>query len=152
MPTVLLVDDEPDMLFVWRHVLTNAGYKVRVAADGVAALEQLRDGPANLVITDWMMPRMNGAELCRAIRADRELCDTPLLVFTAVLPPFRDRRCRASRLGMNGSSSQPVATTFWRRLHGSASPSDATNAGSGVVEGYQYCCWQYVMVYQRRYG
>lgn len=84
MPTVLLVDDEPDMLFVWRHVLTNAGYKVRVAADGVAALEQLRDGPANLVITDWMMPRMNGAELCRAIRADRELCDTPLLVFTAV--------------------------------------------------------------------
>lgn len=84
MPKVLLVDDEPDMLFVWRHILTNASYTVRVAADGLAALDQLRAEPVQLVITDWMMPRMNGAELCRAIRADQELCSISLLVFTAV--------------------------------------------------------------------
>ncbi|BEU28187.1 response regulator [Paraburkholderia sp. 22B1P] len=84
MPTVLLVDDEPDMLFVWRHILTNAGYTVRVAVNGVAALDQLRIARPQLVVTDWMMPVLNGNELCRAIRSDQELCGIPVLVFTAV--------------------------------------------------------------------
>lgn len=92
MSTVLLVDDEPDMLFVWRHILTNAGYTVRVAPNGAFALDQLRVAHADLVVTDWMMPIMNGGELCRALRADPTLGDIPVLVFTAVSrPPFQGR-------------------------------------------------------------
>jgi CheY-like chemotaxis protein len=78
MSTVLLVDDEPD---------TNAGYTVRVAPNGAVALDQLRVARAHLVITDWMMPIMNGGELCRALRADPALRDIPVLVFTAVSRP-----------------------------------------------------------------
>ena len=94
MSTVLLVDDEPDMLFVWRHILTNAGYTVRVAPNGAVALDQLRVARAHLVITDWMMPIMNGGELCLALRAELDLRDIPVLVFTAVSkPPLQGKPC-----------------------------------------------------------
>lgn len=87
MRSVLLVDDEPDQLFVWRYILTDADYRVRGAPNGAAALEMLRLDRADLVITDWMMPVMNGAELCRALRAHPTLNDIPVLVLTSVLSP-----------------------------------------------------------------
>lgn len=87
MRSVLLVDDEPDLLFVWRYILTEAGYAVRDAPNGAVALEMLRLEPADLIITDWMMPVMTGAELCRALRAHPALADIPVLVHTSVSPP-----------------------------------------------------------------
>ena len=66
---VLVVDDEPQITRVLRTVLTSQGYQVRVAAEGEAALSSLSEWRPELVITDLYMPRMDGVELCRRIRA-----------------------------------------------------------------------------------
>jgi putative two-component system response regulator len=65
---VLIVDDDDIALELLSSTLEDAGYSVEVARDGVEALEMLRSGRFQLVISDWEMPRMNGVELCRAIR------------------------------------------------------------------------------------
>ena len=91
MPSVLLVDDEPDMLFVWRFILRNAGYDVRCAANGRIALNLLLEKVADVVVSDWMMPVMNGEELCRQLRSDPRFCTVPVLIFTAMSPLPPDR-------------------------------------------------------------
>jgi sigma-B regulation protein RsbU (phosphoserine phosphatase) len=60
-------DDEPSRIFLQR-VLEKAGYEVRAAEDGVAALGMFEGEDIRVVITDWVMPRMGGVELCKAIR------------------------------------------------------------------------------------
>ncbi len=66
---VLVVDDEPQITRVLRTVLTSQGYQVRVAAEGESALSNFAEWRPELVITDLYMPRMDGIELCRRIRA-----------------------------------------------------------------------------------
>jgi putative two-component system response regulator len=65
---VLVVDDNEVSLTLMEAVLTQAGYSVETARDGVEALAKVREGAARLVVTDWEMPGMNGVELCRAVR------------------------------------------------------------------------------------
>jgi CheY-like chemotaxis protein len=72
MYSILLVDDEADLLAAWHLILHAEGYEVRCAVNGVEALELMRQGVPDLVITDWMMPVMGGAELCRRLRAQPE--------------------------------------------------------------------------------
>jgi two-component system KDP operon response regulator KdpE len=66
---VLVVDDEPQITRVLKTVLTSQGYQVRTAAEAESALTSLNEWHPELVITDLYMPRMNGVELCRRIRA-----------------------------------------------------------------------------------
>jgi CheY-like chemotaxis protein len=68
--TVLVVDDEPDVRYLLRVTLELAGYLVVEAAHGEAALEHVRSSPPQLVVTDQMMPVMNGGELIERLRAD----------------------------------------------------------------------------------
>jgi two-component system KDP operon response regulator KdpE len=68
-PRVLVVDDEPQITRVLRTVLTSQGYQVRTAPEGESALTSFREWNPELVITDLYMPRMDGVELCRRIRA-----------------------------------------------------------------------------------
>lgn len=65
---ILVVDDEPQITRVLRMTLTSQGYDIRVANDGEAALDVLKDWPADLVITDLSMPAMDGLELTRRVR------------------------------------------------------------------------------------
>nr|MBA3770725.1 response regulator transcription factor [Blastocatellia bacterium] len=67
-PRILVVDDEPQITRVLRHSLAAHGYDIRTAADGMSALDTLKDFKPDLVITDLQMPEMSGLELCRAIR------------------------------------------------------------------------------------
>jgi len=66
---VLVVDDEPQITRVLRTVLTSHGYQVQTAGEGQAALSNFNEWHPELVITDLFMPRMDGLELCRRIRA-----------------------------------------------------------------------------------
>jgi len=103
MTTVLVVDDEPDMLLLLRMTFEAAGYTVIEAANGAAALRAIEEGPApDLVITDLMMPVMDGRELIGRLRGDPRTADTPVMVVTAnptetigadalVRKPFRPR-------------------------------------------------------------
>jgi len=65
---ILIVDDDEIDLEMLRKVLTAAGYEVLTASNGWEALEVLRRSSCRLVISDWVMPKMDGLELCRAIR------------------------------------------------------------------------------------
>ena len=66
---VLVVDDEPQITRVLRTVLTSQGYQVQTAGEGQAALSSFNEWHPELVITDLFMPRMDGLELCKRIRA-----------------------------------------------------------------------------------
>jgi len=78
--TVLVVDDEPDMRYLLRITLEEAGYAVVEAAHGGAALEQVHRSPPQLVLTDWMMPRMGGGELIERLREDVQTQAIPIVV------------------------------------------------------------------------
>lgn len=70
-PTVLVVDDDPEHSRALAKVLARAGYRVRTAGDGREALTSLTECACDLVITDLRMPRMDGLDLLRHLRAMR---------------------------------------------------------------------------------
>ena len=78
-PRILVVDDEPQIARVLRTGLKTHGYDVRVAADGVSALETFGDWHPDLVITDLAMPNMDGLKLCRRLRETSQL---PIIVLS----------------------------------------------------------------------
>ncbi len=67
MKHILLVDDEPHVIRIMRLALEKAGYRVGEAANGLQALDYLKDNSPDVMITDIDMPRMNGRELCEEI-------------------------------------------------------------------------------------
>ena len=88
MKTVLVVDDDPDIreLIAWK--LAHAGYTTLAAADGEAGLAAATAGDADrpapdLILVDWMMPRMTGIELCRALRDNPATAGIPIILLTA---------------------------------------------------------------------
>lgn len=88
MKTVLVVDDDADIreLIVWK--LTSAGYTTVSAPDGQAGLAAVAGGPdgsqvPDLVLVDWMMPKMTGIELCQALRDDPVTASIPIILLTA---------------------------------------------------------------------
>ena len=76
---ILIVDDEPQILRVLRTSLSTQGYVLRVAANGVEALQAVEEWGPELVITDLAMPQMDGVSLCREIRAFSQI---PILVLS----------------------------------------------------------------------
>jgi DNA-binding response OmpR family regulator len=78
--TILLVEDEPEMARVVRRELEGSGYRVVHAADGAAALEQHAHVDPDLVILDWMLPKLDGLQVLRRIR---QCSAVPILMLTA---------------------------------------------------------------------
>jgi two-component system chemotaxis response regulator CheY len=76
---ILVVDDEPDVRFLIRLIFESAGHKVTEAANGAAAMECMLEHLPDLVVTDMMMPVMNGAELMARLRADPVMSGIPVL-------------------------------------------------------------------------
>src|SRR5215218_1953773 len=76
---ILIVDDEPQITRVLRRSLTSHGYDVRVAGDGLAAIQTFGDWPPDLVVTDLSMPGTDGLQLCRNLRA---ISQTPIIVLS----------------------------------------------------------------------
>lgn len=87
MSLVLVADDEPAVLEVLTEVVEDLGHQVVRAHDGREALQLARTQRPNLVVTDHMMPRLSGLDLCRAIREDEALRETPVILLSAALPP-----------------------------------------------------------------
>ncbi len=82
-PSVLLVDDEDDILDLLQYNLVKSGYRVLLARDGVKGLEVATAESPDLIVLDVMMPGMDGVELCRRLRRDAHLRSTPILMLTA---------------------------------------------------------------------
>lgn len=76
---ILVVDDEPQITRVLKTTLSSQGYGVRSAGDGQQALDEMKNWPPDLIITDLRMPVMDGLELCRCVRKDSRL---PIIVLS----------------------------------------------------------------------
>src|SRR6266850_5937390 len=100
-----LVDDDPDILAVLTRVLRDAGHEAETAVSSLDALKRIPDAQPGCVITDVMMPGMDGFELTRELRRRADLAATKIIVLSAKTYEF-DRR-RAKEMGADGYIAKP---------------------------------------------
>lgn len=84
MNQILIIDDDPAIQILLKRTLHNQGYEVSVASNGEEGLAQARQIRPALVICDWIMPRMNGLEVCRQVKATPELSTTMFILLTSL--------------------------------------------------------------------
>ena len=92
MTKILLVDDEPDVARALEFRLSDAGYEVLTADNALSALDVLQQAKVDLVLSDFMMPEINGLELARMVKGDANLCDTHIILFSCSSDPEFRRR------------------------------------------------------------
>src|SRR5881409_1457197 len=80
---VLVIDDSPTITKVVQLVLTKAGYDVHTAPDGEAGLAAVRADRPDVILLDFVMPKMNGYQFCRELTADPLLKDVPVVLMSA---------------------------------------------------------------------
>jgi CheY-like chemotaxis protein len=95
--TILIVDDEEDVVSALKFRLATAGCEILTASNGAQALEILRDTPVDLVLADFMMPELNGLELTRLVKAHPKWFQTKVMLFSCNIEP--QYRQRAMELG-----------------------------------------------------
>jgi two-component system sensor histidine kinase/response regulator len=83
--TLLIVDDVPNNLKMLFTYLRDREFKIRIAQDGEDALEQIAYSKPDLVLLDVMMPKLDGFEVCRRLKANPETADIPVIFMTARL-------------------------------------------------------------------
>jgi DNA-binding response OmpR family regulator len=82
-PTILVADDEEDLRELVTYRLTRSGYQVIGAGDGLQALELAAERTPDLMVLDVMMPKLDGYELTRRVRAEAALRSIPVILLTA---------------------------------------------------------------------
>ncbi len=112
MTHVLIVDDEPESRERLRALLLEHGHAVSEASNGLDALEVARQQPPDLVISDILMPQMDGFALCRAYRADPRLARAPFVFYTDSYATAKDaafaRRLGATRFLVKSMAAEEV--------------------------------------------
>jgi len=79
---VLVVEDEADVAEMIRYNLGKAGYDVRLATNGTDALRQVKEAKPDVILLDIMVPHLNGWEICRRLKQDRETATIPVIMVT----------------------------------------------------------------------
>ena len=82
-PYILVVEDEDALAILLDYNLEKEGFRVERAADGEEALLKVAEEAPDLILLDWMLPKVSGVEVCRQIRAGAETRKTPILMLTA---------------------------------------------------------------------
>ncbi|MHA6287328.1 phosphate regulon transcriptional regulator PhoB [Maricaulis sp. CAU 1757] len=82
-PHVLIVEDEDALATLLQYNLEKEGYSVAVAGDGEDALIQAEEITPDLVMIDWMLPKVSGIEVCRRLRSRQETANVPIIMLTA---------------------------------------------------------------------
>lgn len=95
--TILVADDNPENLSVLNAMLGKAGFRVRVARDGEQALRSAMAERPDLILLDVHMPRMDGYETCRRLKAEPGRADVPVIFVSALSDPFN--KSQAFELG-----------------------------------------------------
>ena len=83
MKRILIIEDDRDIVELVRYNLSNEGFEVSAATDGISGLAQLRKAPPDLLLLDLMLPKMPGLEICKEIRRDPTLNRLPIVMLTA---------------------------------------------------------------------
>ena len=107
VPLVLVVDDSITVRRVTQRLLQREGYRVALAADGLQALERLQEERPAVVLSDIEMPRMDGFDLARNIRADAAMGDLPIIMITSRIA--QKHREHAMQLGVNHYLGKPYS-------------------------------------------
>ncbi len=105
---ILIVDDEEQNRELLQTILKELGYKFETASDGIEALAKMKMD-IDLVLLDVMMPGMDGYEVARRIRSEKETVDTPIIMVTSLAS--REDRLRALESGANDFIAKPVDLT-----------------------------------------
>ncbi len=82
-PYVLVMEDEDALATLLSYNLEKEGYRVVVAADGEEGMLQIEERLPDLVLLDWMLPKLSGIEVCRRIRGKSETRNMPIIMLTA---------------------------------------------------------------------
>ena len=80
---ILIADDEPNQLELMDFNLTNAGFSIIKAGNGKEAIELIENHSPDLIILDWMMPKMSGIDVCRTLRSRSETKQIPIIILSA---------------------------------------------------------------------
>lgn len=105
MAYVLIVDDEPDLITLLTDQVGMLGHEVAVARDGIEGIQSAMARRPDVVVTDVIMPNMDGPEMLQELRRRPETCDVPVIALTA-LTDARTRKRMAS-LGVVGFLAKP---------------------------------------------
>jgi two-component system cell cycle response regulator DivK len=105
-PTILLVEDNDDNLHIYSTILTYAGYRVLEATDGEAGLEAARTEQPDLILMDVSIPKIDGWEVTRILKADPATAAIPIVALTA--HALASDRERADRIGFDGYIPKPA--------------------------------------------
>jgi phosphate regulon transcriptional regulator PhoB len=138
--TVLVVDDEPDVLDLLVFNLQKGGFKTIRAGDGAAALQKTRDQLPSLVVLDLMLPQIEGTEVCRQLRADLKTAHIPIIMLTAKAEELD--RVIGFELGADDYVVKPFsprelvlrAKTILRRTQGKTTPAEVLKVNNLVVD------------------
>ncbi|MDB5438931.1 MAG: phoB [Caulobacteraceae bacterium] len=82
-PRILVVEDEEALAQLLHYNLDKEGYRVAIANDGEEAMIQADEETPDLVVLDWMLPRLSGIEVCRRLRSGRKTRNVPIIMLTA---------------------------------------------------------------------
>jgi CheY-like chemotaxis protein len=104
--TVLLVEDNEDNLRIYSTILTYSGYRVLEATDGEAGLDAARSRQPDLILMDVSIPKIDGWEVTRILKADPATASIPVIALTA--HALATDRERAQEIGFDGYISKPA--------------------------------------------
>lgn len=108
---VLVVERDPYVRELESFFLNEAGYSVDFAEDGESALELARERRPAIVVTEIMVPKLDGLALCRSIKQDPTLCDTAVLIFSILAAHGRAREAGADAFVMKPLAEQRLVQT-----------------------------------------
>lgn len=105
--SVLVIEDEADVLELVRYHLTKAGFRVLVARDGRAGLAEARAAKPDVIVLDLMLPEMPGEDVCRELKAGGETAAIPVIMLTAKAQP--EERVAGFELGADDYVAKPFS-------------------------------------------
>ncbi len=106
--SVLVVEDEPNIVISLRFIMEQAGFVVRVAEDGRQAVDEIIRETPDVVLLDLMLPELDGFSVCEAVRGNPAIADTKIIVLSAKSREID--RDRAMRLGADDFITKPFST------------------------------------------
>ena len=106
--TVLVVEDERDVVDLLRYNLNKAGFAVLIATDGLKGLEMARQNRPDVIILDLMLPGMNGHAVCKALKGDPDTESLPIIMLTAKGEP--GERVQGLEMGADDYVTKPFST------------------------------------------
>ncbi len=130
---ILVVERDPHVRDLEAYFLNEAGYAVEFAVDGVAALEMVRTLAPQIVITEILVPKLDGLALCRAIKEDPALRGTAVLVFSILAAESRARDVGADAFLMKPLADRRLVDTVRALIATRTPPSPPTPTTSPVV-------------------